>query len=462
MLEINQSVVDYGTSLSSLNKALFDYAYGEGRLLEHVNLMGNLPDYLTNYRYHLNNWPLFLNKEKANELADATIKPALLIAKMIKQLKDVEGLNAEYYGQPKDWFERSLDTEIAANLCGRADSYHDGEFFKVLELNMGTNIGGVDVVHYVPQYFELPALKDFFSKHKNFEFINGYTMLIINALKQMEKFKLSDRDDEYTLVIRDDYAKPELAQMFAKGYENLAIQLGYKLNVFVIQDENLLTEQDGWVVLNGKRVGYLIWSRFDDNLTFSSYPECVREAYFNGRLLLPENLFNTVIADKRNLALLHKYKYATCFDDADRSIIENNIPWGCLTNMEIVEYKGERLLLKTLLQNNKDNFVVKKCDGMQGNDVYVGKFLNNEAWLNAIEALIGRPDYLVQAFVEPRNLYFQYGEKGISEFTPVWGSFFGATTYAGAWMRLMPNLKDTNGVINSAQGAQETIVFHEL
>ena len=50
-----------------------------------------------------------------------------------------------------------------------------------------------------------------------------------------------------------------------------------------------------------------------------------------------------------------------------------------------VSYKGEEHQLITLLKNKKDEFVIKVADGLQGNDVFVGKFLSVDAWMSAID-----------------------------------------------------------------------------
>src|ERR1700733_10383436 len=54
----------------------------------------------------------------------------------------------------------------APPLHGRADVYYDGSSFKLLEFNIGSALGGLDMVGTLPKaYLEVPAVAEFASAH---------------------------------------------------------------------------------------------------------------------------------------------------------------------------------------------------------------------------------------------------------------------------------------------------------
>ena len=63
------------------------------------------------------------------------------------------------------WMRRLLG-DGPPPLYGRADTYYDGSSFKLLEFNIGSALGGLDMVGPLPKaYLRIPAVAEFAAEH---------------------------------------------------------------------------------------------------------------------------------------------------------------------------------------------------------------------------------------------------------------------------------------------------------
>jgi hypothetical protein len=105
--------------------------------------------------------------------------------------------------------------------------------------------------------------------------------------------------------------------------------------------------------------------------------------------------------------------------------------------------------------------VIKAARGYQGKDVFIGKFTNTDEWEEVLEKALENGAFIAQEFSD--SVDFAAPNRH-NEWTPhklIWGAFGFGDFYGGVWVR-MSEVKTDVGVINSATGAVEAIVFEIL
>jgi hypothetical protein len=91
--------------------------------------------------------------------------------------------------------------------------------------------------------------------------------------------------------------------------------------------------------------------------------------------------------------------------------------------------------------------------------VIVGLRTAPEDWRVQVTQAFAEGRWLVQEYLESRPYLFQQGDRGVAIHDLVWGMFCFGATYGGGFVRMVPRDRNRTGVINSARGADEGIIF---
>ncbi len=251
--------------------------------------------------------------------------------------------------------------------------------------------------------------------------------------------------------------EPILARGHQQSFENLFREALAERGVdggiwFESGFANVTFERNG-VYLRGQRLGALVSYVPELEPPVDLYRASLRELVY-----WPGNPFIGVIGDKRSLAILYKHRNAPVFDEAERRLIDEHVPWSAPIVKHDVEYRGAACDLEQLLLAEREHMVVKVARGQRGDDVYVGRFQTPEQWRAVVARAFAEGAWLAQEYCASLPFYGQSGTEGYAEHDVIWGVFGFGLEYGGCWLRLM--LKDMgNGIINSDKGAQETIVY---
>ena len=415
-----------------------------------------LPKFVSaTFKYPISAWPVILTEKLTNELERVTIE----LPRLLKEVPELYFKN-----DPKriaDFFFDG-DVQIAEFflLCvqkktpvsSRLDLTYTKDGFKVLEVNVGSSIGGMEF-----QNFE-SLMEDM---HKELAGTNGveytarqtqniYIKFIVDQIKatgnEINIFLLGKADTDKTWQ--------EIERKFYNDLLDEELAGSHKQGAVFIDTKESLKFQNNALYYKGKEIHCVITP--DANLTGMT-PDLFR-ALLMDKVYFPDHLANICTGNKRSLALLRRLAHAEAFTAAENELILKNVPWTEIVEETDVIYKGISQPLLPLLAKNKDEFVVKLSDGMQGEDVYIGKFLSEEEWKNALETVVSGGKYVAQEFCDSVDLLAPDDANVWTPHKLVWGAFGFGDRYGGVWVR-MSSLKNTSGAINSAKGAVEAIVY---
>lgn len=418
----------------------------------------SVPDVFKSYKYPVSGWPVLINKQMTQELTALSVKiPSLL--KQIPSLyfnDDIKKLAEFYFAGDEMMAEFAMlchkkDLEIGCRL----DLTFTEDGFKVLEANIGSSIGGWQI-----QSFESlirnnhPELvnKDKVLDYKGRNTLQIYMKFLIEQIiKQLGKQSTINLFMEMG-DIEDEAEKEESLGFFDKLFKEELANFGLNGGAYG-GDMNELTLTNGNLCLGDKVIHSLIILTMDMNVT-----PAIFRAFMMDRIYLPDHLGLRMLGDKRNLFILLELAQAGKFSPEENELILKNIPWTSFIENKKVIFKDIEYNLPDLLKTDKDKFVIKVARGFQGKDVFIGKFSTEKEWEEALELALQNNAFIAQEFSDSLDFLAPNAENEWTLHKLIWGSFGFGDCYGGVWVR-MSEVKTDVGVINSATGAVEAIVF---
>lgn len=167
-----------------------------------------------------------------------------------------------------------------------------------------------------------------------------------------------------------------------------------------------------------------------------------------------------LLSNKLTQALLSENENTGVFSRQESQWIKTYIPWTRRIVPGKINFADGTFHLEDLLYTHREQLVIKPVREMGGKDVSVGKFTPAPQWEEVVNRALGDKtgNWIAQEYIEPAVHLYQYGNQGCAEHQVIWGIFIFGTAYGGGSLRLIP-YENTNGVINTRQGATKTIIF---
>jgi len=436
------------------------YAVDDRRCLAKLQLLDDdMPEGFRNYQYALHSWPWFVSPNTQERLARCVREiPRLLVKALRLEFGKDHGKLARFFDVPDVlsvlFLESPIDTE---NMVQRTDAIYTERGLKILELNIGSNIGGWQIHWLDRQYRKQPELAPFFAdtpcETRNIP--GEFMSFLIGAATRLQL--QADRMVHVLFIVNPDDFDPSAAECIDLEFQQALRDCGQQGQMHVATSFDDVTFKADQLYYRGRRIGVLCFSDFK----LVTPPTQLYRSAFANQVLWTENPLYRIVGDKRCLAILFAHRSSPMFSEEERSVIEEFVPWSATFQAQGVSFEGRRYDLADLLLREKDRFVVKHANGAQGNHVYVGKHTSRDNWSRVVEHALVHPEWVVQEYCPSLPFYGQCGEQGVAIFDVVWGIFGFGRCYGGSWLRLMEKGAG-NGVVNSDKGAEEAIVYEAM
>jgi hypothetical protein len=405
-------------------------------------------------------WPTFVTAARRREIAAATIDVFSLLRKVPSRLFGMDQAKiAAFYGIPPEVASHILVPPLGLDYSiGRGDFIDSATGFKCVEFNCTGNLGGLEC-EFIGETYAKSGLFSLFLQENDicvrrdrivrnlFEHMIretlklGHAQNVVNiaAIIDSEEIRYESNCGKYATAYADALARA------APGIEGRVICCG--------TDE--VTSRNGRL-FHGEAPLHALWelgaSEFCPAKFFPAF-KAGRVAYFNSPFVF-------LLGDKRNLALLSEHADDACFDESERRIIRDHIPWSRVVKDIETVIDGHSQPLLAYIREHRAGLVLKKGFGMGGEQVCIGRSLSTPQWLDCLCIALLEGDWLVQEYVQPRSFLYHHDEQGMLPYHGVWGTFCFGETYGGAFLRITP--ETCRGPINTAQGAMVALVFEAM
>ncbi|QHI35391.1 hypothetical protein IMCC3317_07370 [Kordia antarctica] len=412
------------------------------------------------FKYPISSWPVIINKELTKDLEEiSTFIPRVL--QKVPSLyfnNEIDKIADFYFKGNKNTAKFSLMChEKNVDVSCRLDLTYTEDGFKVLEVNMGSSIGGMEFQNFEPIIRELHPELTKSSNNNTYESKKTQSIYVNFLVNKVLEYVSGNPEEINIFLVSEAHQDANLKETIRGFYNELLINELNKRNLkgtVYLDSISKLKFTNKQLSYNDKSVQAVLILDFAlNNIT----PD-VFKALITNKIYFPDHLGTMFLRDKRNLALLRRLAIEKKFEASENEKILKCIPWTEIVADVELNYEGEIQNMITLLRARKNEFVIKISDGLQGNDVFVGKFLTAHEWEKAIIHSLETKTYIAQKFSDSIDLYAPNNDNQWIPHKLVWGAFGFGETYGGAWVRMSAN-KNDSGIINSATGAIEAIVY---
>jgi hypothetical protein len=399
-------------------------------------------------------------------------RPVFLSYQQIAQLgDDLERLHAALAGLPQRIFGGSMtafaqavgitQSQIemvlrgatgAASKMSRADMYLDDQGFRVLEVNYGGGLGGLDGSVLNKVMAEQPFIGDFIEEHRL-----GYVDPL-DGLAETFFTECGIAAGSRPVVALTDWPESfkELEQSL---YQSAAVLAPYGLECHPCH-VGQLRYADGRVWL-GERAIDVVYRLFmmEDLLdpTGPALIEPVLRAAERGEVAIFTPMDADLYGSKGALALLSDEQYRHHYTAEELASLDRILPWTRMIRPGPVTVTGRQVDLFDHALADQQELIIKPTMMHGGIGVVPGWLTSADEWRQQLQAAMDGP-YVLQRRVYPTAEWFPTDD-GPQQWWINWGGFLGSRGYGGMYVRGTP---DPNQTVNMNTGATGTCCFHPL
>ncbi|GGM15125.1 hypothetical protein [Micromonospora yangpuensis] len=308
---------------------------------------------------------------------------------------------------------------------GRADLYHDGSAFRLLEFNVGSALGGMDRAQISAALLQVPAFKEFAAEHR-LDFVDTGAR-VDRALRAAARPVCGDRAPVVAFVDGNGAMAPYLH--LATSFQEMLAGFGVEVLLGELADVGFAA---GRVTLHGRAVDlvlrYFGVGDFLDDPAGRRTVDALVDADADGTVVLYTSLAGELYNNKTSLALLAELAGRGELTPAETGLVDSVLPWTRTVTSDLFGECAAR----------RGELMLKPGADFGGTGIVAGWLVDDDQWRRALR-LAADHGSIVQRRVVPR------GEPVIDPSTgqrrdwhAVWDCFLTPEGYAGSHIRALP------------------------
>ncbi|TDP94080.1 hypothetical protein EV186_106474 [Labedaea rhizosphaerae] len=334
---------------------------------------------------------------------------------------------------------------------GRADFFLDETGFKLMEINWGSAVGGLDSGPLNKAMLAQPFVGDFVREH-GLTYVDPMEALVDTLLTECA-IPAGTRP----VVALTDWPKsfeklePQLHKS-AAGLAPLGLDC-YPCHV------GQLEYRDGAVWLGERKIDVVYRLFLMEDLMDPTGPgliEPVLRAAERGEVGIFAPMDAELYGSKGALALLSDEANRHLYSVEELAALDRILPWTRMVRPGPVTVDGSSVELTDYALANRTELILKPTLMHAGQGVLPGWTADAGTWQDAVRDAMGEP-FVLQRRVRSVPEVFPTDD-GSEEWTLTWGAFMVSKGYGGMFMR---GTLDPNATVNMATGATGTCCFHE-
>ena len=347
---------------------------------------------------------------------------------------------------------RRTSAEWPPPLVGRADLYRDREGYKLLEVNLGSAMGGFQIAEVNRLMLRAEVVRAFVERER-LSYTDTMPLLADMVRRRHHRgaspvVALADWPDAFP------YWEPMLRGMAAQfqelGLDARPCHLGQ------------LRAAGGGLALDGVPVDvvfrYFGLAQAARDAEALALVEPLVSACERGQVELFTPLTTTLPASKRALALLSEERHRDAFSGAEQALIDRFLPWTRDLQDGSVHVDGTVVELRDYCLQCRDSLILKPGHLWGGVGVVPGWTVGEREWKAALDEAWNGP-FVVQRRVLPAPEPFLDVDTGeLEPWLVLFGVFVADRDYGGCFIRCSRNLDE--GVVAFDHGAWVGTCFH--
>ncbi|MFH8575042.1 hypothetical protein OHB11_04270 [Streptomyces zaomyceticus] len=295
---------------------------------------------------------------------------------------------------------------------GRADAYHDGTAYKLLEFNLGSEIGGLEMAVFNRGLLRVPEFAEFARVHRLGHVDIAARMAAV--LRDRARPALSGGGEPVVGLIEGRGGVTLYGRMMRAAVEAMAEQ-GIDLRIGEIGD--VRTGPDGKLALDGTPLDLVLRNFAASQLLEDPAGTEAAEPFFRaheaGRTVLFTSLESGFYSNKSALSLLTDPRWSGSFDADERALVDRVLPWSRTLHAAGASAGGAGSASHTpaasgladlvdLCRERRERLILKPGAGYGGLDTFVGWECTDAEWDKALRIAVERGGHVAQERVVPR------------------------------------------------------------
>lgn len=339
-------------------------------------------------------------------------------------------------------------------LYARADAFHDGKSFRLLELNVGSELGGVDSAQLNRAFLDVPAFGSF-AEANGLGHTDTMAHLVAELRAAAATVAGADPVSPVVALLEGPGAFGDHDSVFLSIQEDMR---GHGIELLLGEIQELTEEEDGKLALHGRPLDvvlrYFAAGQIAGDPVARAALTRVNRAHAAGRTALFTPLEGALFTSKAALGLLHRPSVRAVLTDAERELIDRVLPrtWVLGT-----EDPGAAEAL-AYARAHRAELVLKPGIGYSADGVVIGRDVTDAAWDEALAVTAVR-DYVAQELVVPALEQVIDPQSGRpEEWVANWGIFVTPQGFGGAFCRALKP-RDGSVITYANPGTRGTCVF---
>ncbi|NDU73756.1 hypothetical protein GWI34_14080 [Actinomadura sp. DSM 109109] len=328
-------------------------------------------------------------------------------------------------------------------LYGRADLYDDGSRFRLLEFNIGSELGGVDISEANRGLLAHPDFAEFAAEH-------GLSTVDTPAAIARQFVRATQKEAPVVATLEavgGMAAYESLHRSFQESMRRCGIEL-------LVGEVDQVRERNGRLYLHDRPIDLVL--RYFSAHQVARDPrndepvEAVMRAYEEGKVVLWTPLTASMLSYKSCLPLVSDPAMRAELSPDENALIDRILPWTRTLTPDLADR----------VRAERDELILKPVAGLSGRGIRAGWDQTDREWAETVAECL-KEDYIVQRRVVPTGEPMLNAETGeVEDWLGVWGLFVFPDGYGGAFCRTVPSGGGASVVNLGTKGARVTSAFH--
>lgn len=377
--------------------------------------------------------PLFVPEPLMRRFADDVIRMFHLITSLPERLFDGD--------LPRYCRALGIEDRAAALMCrlgggapplyARADMYHDGTSFKMLEFNIASELGGVDRAGEIPRaLLQVDTFAGFAAEH-DLTFTD--TGLQVAAALRAAGQRVSPGREPVVALLEGPGGMVQYGGLWRAFQE---LMRGQGLDDFLLGEVDEVREENGRIHLHGRPLDVIVRCFAIDQICADPDGERLVEPIFraheNGAVALWTPMESNLFGNKGCLALLSDPAHHHAFTAEELALVDRVLPW---TRSLLGDVPDD---VMAHCRHRREQLILKPNGRYGGSGIVAGWETGADRWERELVAAAAE-GCVIQERVIPRTEPVVNPRTGlIEQWQAAWGLFLTPDGYAGAYARALP------------------------
>jgi len=319
---------------------------------------------------------------------------------------------------------------------GRADFYHDGSSFRMLEFNVASDLGGLDNASLHRALLGVPAFASFAAEHRL-----GYVDTAAEVARSLRA--AAGAPDPVVALVCADSDLPAYRDLLGSALEALS-RAGLEV---VLAGLGGVRARSGRLLVGSRRVDVVLRYFTVDHVPANA-PAVARilKAHADGTCVLFTPMSSSLYSNKGALALLSDARWTSA---AERALVDRVLPWTRRITRDLVDQCAQE----------REQLIVKPSRDFGGRGVVAGWETPEEDWKVLLDEAVRRCHVVQRRVVPATEPMVDVTTGEVGDWTPAWGLFVTPEGFAGSMIRAAP--RGSGAVVNLGANskARATVAF---